>query len=503
MDQLSFPVIAGATVLLGLILGFLMRRKPKMKRQMSFNSKNLLDGAFPEDKDVIKPIVNVALYFKELPSISELVKVMKRLRHLYRFRCTVSNGKLVEQSEMDVTGLYSNFICSNETEVMSKAEKICMEDTFDGSDGLALWRFVRLENKGKGSHCILFRAHHTLGDGLAFVGCINHLFTLEDGSKLELGIAENMRGGSLDTDTSAQQTLVTAIPNAIVWFFSILVKATAGLVHVLLLGMSAYDSKCILSITGSNITMAGTSGKRRVVYIPTIRLSYIKALKNAAKVTVNDVLMAATAGMIRRYCEVKKADMPTRMRALIPVAFPRPREELENPDTALRNKWAFVSAHLPVDACDPHGRLRAVNAEMKMVKDSGRVVMQSWVQENLLPLLPRFFARQTAYDIFSRHSMVFSNVPGPSDDIFFSGKRLCGMQVIFPNLINQALLISYKGAIFMNIVVDPSIVSNDDEKCLQDCFIQELLTLGKTLGLNHSKESILVDASSQNIVSTV
>jgi len=90
--------------------------------------------------------------------------------------------------------------------------------------------------------------------------------------------------------------------------------------------------------------------RRLTIPFPTLSLSFVKAVKSAAKATVNDVLLSVTAGAIRRYCLLmgdplfsandtdnaakdgvdsgatssnsKKEEV--RVRALIPVAFPRP-----------------------------------------------------------------------------------------------------------------------------------------------------------------------------------
>ena len=88
--------------------------------------------------------------------------------------------------------------------------------------------------------------------------------------------------------------------------------------------------------------------RRKTVALPTLKLSFVKAIKAAYGTTVNDVLLSATSGAIRRYCLLKedplfassarsssgasyseggisgKPQQSLRCRALIPVAFPRP-----------------------------------------------------------------------------------------------------------------------------------------------------------------------------------
>lgn len=91
------------------------------------------------------------------------------------------------------------------------------------------------------------------------------------------------------------------------------------------------------------------SGRRRLVRTPVLPLSYIKALKKAAGVTVNDVIYSATAGAFHRYgvetgCEAlldPQSSDKVRTRALMPVALPR---QITDPARALRNKCTYWEA---------------------------------------------------------------------------------------------------------------------------------------------------------------
>ena len=156
----------------------------------------------------------------------------------------------------------------------------------------------------------------------------------------------------------------------------------------------------------------------------------------------------------------------------------------------MKNKWAFVSAHLPTGHGTARSRLVEATREMQAVKESGRVVVQQWVQETILPHLPTFLARQTAYDIFSRHSMVFSNVPGPQQEIYFAKQRMCGLHVLFPNLVNQTMIISYGGGIFMNMVLDPDVVP--DTQPIVDAFTAELKELATNFDVPCTDEDMFM-----------
>jgi NRPS condensation-like uncharacterized protein len=64
--------------------------------------------------------------------------------------------------------------------------------------------------------------------------------------------------------------------------------------QILTIPASAYDTD--IGLVHKDPKSMRFNGHRRIVTIPVLRLDFIKALKNAAKVTVNDVIYAATAG---------------------------------------------------------------------------------------------------------------------------------------------------------------------------------------------------------------
>ena len=120
-------------------------------------------------------------------------------------------------------------------------------------------------------------------------------------------------------------------------------------------------------------------------------------------------------------------------------------------------------------------RLTECNATTVALKTSPIALATLWMQNNLLPILPKFLQQKAALDLFQRHTMVFSNVPGPSRSIRFCGERVIGLQAIFANLLPQIIMLSYGGAIFANLVIDTDIIS--DSKVIEDFYLQEIMLM--------------------------
>merc|ERR1719162_2697302 len=107
-----------------------------------------------------------------------------------------------------------------------------------------------------------------------------------------------------------------------------------------------------------------------------------------------------------------------------------------------------------------------------------------WMIDQLVPRLPVKLGQQTAKDLFANHSLVFSNVPGPQEALYVGGERLEGVQLVYYNVIPQIILLSISGQIWMNITVDPDLIS--DRERLVSCYFEELEELGKRLGVTAS-----------------
>ncbi len=73
-----------------------------------------------------------------------------------------------------------------------------------------------------------------------------------------------------------------------------------------------------------------------------VPLDYVKAIKSAAGISLNDVLLSAWSRTVHEYCaiqncpELKEKGEKLLYRVLMPVGFPN---KSEDPVSALRNTW--------------------------------------------------------------------------------------------------------------------------------------------------------------------
>jgi diacylglycerol O-acyltransferase / wax synthase len=106
-------------------------------------------------------------------------------------------------------------------------------------------------------------------------------------------------------------------------------------------------------------------GSSRVVAFASAELAAIGSLRDAFGVhlTVNDLVLAATAGGLRRWLLARDAPLH-RMRVKVPVSLHR----AEDPGDALGNDDSFFFVDLPLTEADPVARLLAISRECTVRK---------------------------------------------------------------------------------------------------------------------------------------
>ena len=181
-------------------------------------------------------------------------------------------------------------------------------------------------------------------------------------------------------------------------------------------------------------------------------LATLKAVGKAAGGTVNDALLDAVTGMLRRYLAGIEPERPPV--ALVPVSVRTADESAE-----AGNRIATVFVDLPVDQPDPVERVRRLAAVTRELKGSAAVRAGAmlvgaagWAPPAVSAMLARAMAGARAFNL------VVSNIPGPQQPFFLAGRR---MREVFPavplNPANQGLsvgIVSYDGGVYFGLLAD-------------------------------------------------
>ncbi|MGH2989775.1 MAG: wax ester/triacylglycerol synthase family O-acyltransferase [Solirubrobacterales bacterium] len=213
-----------------------------------------------------------------------------------------------------------------------------------------------------------------------------------------------------------------------------------------------------LTPLGSDSALDHHIGSRRELAFVSHPLETLRAIGKAAgerigsHVTVNDVLLAAIAGALRKW--LGDDGDSQQLRVQIPVSM---HHRDERPD-ALGNRDSFLFVDLPVHEPDPVRRLELINAETtirKAAHDAEALYSFFHALSRLGPL------GRDAVRVASgprEFSLSASNVPGPRDPIYVRGCRVAALYSVAEPADRHALrfsAVSCAGTMHFGLCTDP------------------------------------------------
>jgi WS/DGAT/MGAT family acyltransferase len=191
-------------------------------------------------------------------------------------------------------------------------------------------------------------------------------------------------------------------------------------------------------------------------------------VKNALGVTVNDVVLAVTAGAMRTYLQ-RRDELPDR-----PLVAAIPTNVRAEGDRELGNRVSTMFASLPVDIENPLARVDAVQRSTVGWKQVHEVVDASTLEEWAGVAAPIVFTR--AMRLYGRLrlgervrpaiNMIVSNVPGPNFPLYLAGARLVSLHPLGPILDDCGLnltVISYLDHVDFGFIACRELVPDVEE----------------------------------------
>lgn len=193
-------------------------------------------------------------------------------------------------------------------------------------------------------------------------------------------------------------------------------------------------------------------------------LGTVKAVKNAAGTTVNDVVLTVCAGALRAYLDQRGERPDGPLVAMVPVSV-----RTEDQRGTQGNRVSSMLTSLATDLDDPAERLAAIAGGMAAAKEQhhaiGADTLQDWV-EFAAPAVAGQAARlYSSMRIADRHRPLFnvtiSNVPGPPFPLYLAGARMRATYPMGPIFDGGGLnitVMSYQEQMDFGLVVCPALV---------------------------------------------
>ncbi|CAN5274710.1 wax ester/triacylglycerol synthase family O-acyltransferase [soil metagenome] len=204
------------------------------------------------------------------------------------------------------------------------------------------------------------------------------------------------------------------------------------------------------------------SPHRRFAY-GSIPLKDVKRIKDAYGCKLNDVVMALTAGALRRYL-LRTGGLPEEpLQAMVPISVRLPDQHGE-----AGNQVNALIAVLPTHLAEPHERLASAAAAMDVAKSGNAVpatVLRDFTQfatPALAATAARTIARLGWADrLRTPFNVVVSNVPGPPVPLYLGGARMEGIypvSAIYDGVGLNVTLFSYRDELQFGLVADREMV---------------------------------------------
>lgn len=216
------------------------------------------------------------------------------------------------------------------------------------------------------------------------------------------------------------------------------------------------------------------TGARAVAWTGPLPLERLREAAHARGARLNDLLVAALAGALRRLLSADGAPVDRlEVRALVPVNL---RRELPGAggEPGLGNRFGLAYLELPVRERAAEARLRAVHHRMAALKASLDPVVTAGVLSGL-GRCPAAVERLVVDHFGRRASLVLSAVRGPPARLHLGGHRIEGALFCVPHPATLGLgvsVLSYAGAVRLAVRADRAVL--DRPARLVGAFEEEL-----------------------------
>ena len=320
-----------------------------------------------------------------------------------------------------------------------------------------LWEIWLVDRVGDDRFAMITKTHHCLVDGVSGVDIATVLFDLDADPPPQ----PDPEPWYPRPEPSAAKLLADALverAHTPLEFAGAAVDAVVHPRHAAIAGLTAAGGLAAIAQAG----IAGAPASplnlrigphRRFAWVDA-DLAVFKAVKNALGGTVNDVVLTAVAGALRRHYLAHGLETEgVELKAMVPVSV---RADSER--GALGNRVTTMYAPLPIGLEDPLARYGAVHEAMRGLKESGQAVGAEVITSLTDFAPPTILAQATRLQAVQRFfNLTVTNVPGPQLTLYMLGRPLRRIYPLVPLAENCALgiaIMSYDGRIDFGLVAD-------------------------------------------------
>lgn len=292
-----------------------------------------------------------------------------------------------------------------------------------------LWEMYFIEGLEDGYVAILSKTHHAMIDGISGMDIATVMFDLTPEPQ-----PTKRQPWRPKPEPASREVLLDAVRDQVT---HPLMSLADGFGRAIRAPQEAWDqARLVLGGIGEILSKGQAPhgpfnvriGPNRRFAMAEVPVADAKAVKNALGGTVNDVVLAAVAGSLRKLLEHRGERPEGSLRAMVPVSTRDASKQM-----ALGNQVSMFFVDLPVGIADPAKRLKRIAEETKELKSSHQAIAATrlintaqWTPPTLHGLAARLLARQRFANL------VVSNVPGPQVPLYLDGAQLVVAYPVMP-----------------------------------------------------------------------
>ena len=325
------------------------------------------------------------------------------------------------------------------------------------------WQFYIIEGYGSGC-AIMGRLHHCLADGMALVAVLLSMTDFRPDAPLvptePVGdLPDDGWLGGLSRDLGSTVNTARATAGWALRKARAAVRDSDQAVELgeMGAGMGLAATRLLARSADPRTRLKGKLGvMKRAAWSHAIALDDIKLIKNNLGGTVNDVLVTAVAGGLRRYLVGKGDDVSAlEIRAAIPVNL-----RTEGDSGKLGNKFGLVFLTLPINIEEPLMRLTDVRRRMLELKRSAEAPVTLGIL-GAMGLGTDAFREFVVRTLEPKATVVLTNVPGPPIPLYLAGQPIREMMFWVPQAGRLGVgisILSYAGRVYLGVATDAGLV---------------------------------------------
>lgn len=328
----------------------------------------------------------------------------------------------------------------------------------------------------KGGFAIYTKMHHSLVDGAGGSSIMSVIHDLEPDPK---AVPDAPQTIMVDPAPNPLYLNVATAVNQAKNSVKLVADTVSTLKDLGKMGIGLLQKKIPMpSVTAPRTRFNSPVGPYRVFEATELDLNDLKAIKNAADVKLNDVVLAIVGGALRRYLD-HHGELPDESLAVgVPMDMRTRRGATDD-----NNQVGSMFMEVCSDIADPVARLKAVQQSANDAKSFGE---SSPLAEalNLVGVLPPVLTRRLVKAYINNEltthlplaiSSVVSNVPGPNFPIYSAGAQMVryyGVGLLTPGVGLFHLAFSSAGVLTLSILADRDIMPDPAfyKECLQASF---------------------------------